>query len=72
LSPDLLTLITSSNTVYDGCTPGGPVSIGRSCNINGPSNIITEIQGSGRTWRAYEESMPVPCSNGARSRSDGS
>ena len=62
---------TGSNTVYDGCTPGGPVSIGRSCNINGPNNIVTEIGQSGRTWRAYEESMPAPCSNGAGYGSDG-
>jgi acid phosphatase len=56
---------TGANTVYDGCTPGGPVSNSRSCNINGPKNIVTEIGQSGRTWRAYEETMPAPCSNGA-------
>ena len=56
---------TGANTVYDGCTPGGPVSNQRACNINGPKNIVTEIGQSGRTWRAYEETMPAPCSNGA-------
>jgi hypothetical protein len=56
---------TGANTVYDGCTPGGPVSNSRSCNINGPKNITREIQQSGRSWRAYEETMPAPCSNGA-------
>jgi hypothetical protein len=61
---------TGANTVYDGCTPGGPVSNLRSCNINGPKNIVTEIQASGRTWRGYEDTMPAPCSNGATYGSD--
>jgi len=36
------------------------------CHVNAP-NIVTQLEGAGISWKAYNEGLPSPCSNAATS-----
>jgi phosphatidylinositol-3-phosphatase len=56
--PNYLALTAGTPNPLDGTD----CSVGLSCHVPGThSNIADEIEASGRTWAAYMESMPAPC-----------
>jgi hypothetical protein len=38
------------------------------CFVNAPNIAVDRVEASGRTWKAYQESMPSPCFIGDASR----
>ena len=57
--PDYLTFLNGSNFAYPGSAFGNFCSPSN-CRVNG-TNILDEISGSGRTWRAYLEDYVGGC-----------
>jgi phosphatidylinositol-3-phosphatase len=56
--PNYLSLTAGTPQPLDGLD----CSVGPDCHVAGThTNIADEIEASGRTWMAYMESMPAPC-----------
>jgi hypothetical protein len=56
--PNYLALTEGTPNPLDGTD----CSVGPSCHVAGShTNVVDEIEASGRTWVAYMESMPAPC-----------
>jgi len=54
---------------YLGLTAGSTFGIASDCTncFVSATNIADQVEGSGRSWKAYMEDMPVPCYMGASS-----
>jgi hypothetical protein len=52
---------------YLALTAGSTFGIASDCTtcFNSATNIADQVEGSGRSWKAYMEDMPVPCYLGA-------
>jgi hypothetical protein len=58
--PNYLALTAGTTTPLDGTD----CSVSPSCHVAGShTNIADEIEASGRSWVAYMESMPAPCTS---------